>query len=167
MDTILLFDFIVNKEEQTITVKREFAADLDLVWEAWTNPEYLDQWVAPKPWRVETKTMDFREGGFWLYAMIGPEGQKHWSRYDYQKIVPQKSITELRAFSDESGVVNPQFPQTESITVFNESDGKTLIVLTAQYGSLEVLEYMVKHGFKEGMSASLENLDRILVSKNK
>ena len=65
----LAFDFSVNKENNTINVKRVFAAALPLVWDAYTNSEILDQWWAPKPWKARTKTMDFREGGHWLYAM--------------------------------------------------------------------------------------------------
>ena len=156
------FEFSVNKENKTIHIKREFDANLSLVWQAWTTASILEQWVAPKPWRAETKTMDFREGGFWLYAMVSPEGEKHWSRYDYQKIEPQEKIIELRGFSDETGLVNPNFPRTTCTNIFREKDGKTLVEVTAEYGSLEVLEYMVTHGFKEGMNASLQNLDELL-----
>jgi len=42
MTATLLFDFTVNKENNTINIEREFAADLDLVWDAWTKPEILD-----------------------------------------------------------------------------------------------------------------------------
>ena len=73
MTATLLFDFIVNKENNTINIEREFAAGLDLVWDAWTKPEILDQWWAPQPFRTKTKSMDFREGGSWHYAMIGPD----------------------------------------------------------------------------------------------
>jgi uncharacterized protein YndB with AHSA1/START domain len=59
----LLFDITVDKDAKTIFITREFAADLDLVWDAFTKAEILDQWTAPKPWRVRTKEMDFREGG--------------------------------------------------------------------------------------------------------
>lgn len=162
MKTAPFFDFIVDKDHKTIVIKREFAAPLELVWEAWTTSEILEQWIAPKPWRAQTRTMDFREGGFWHYAMISPNNEKHWSRYDYQKIEHQKSITELRAFSDESGSVNPDFPRTHSQNVFTETNSKTLVTVTAEYGSLEVLEFMVKNGFKEGMASSLGNLDEVL-----
>jgi uncharacterized protein YndB with AHSA1/START domain len=167
MNNDLLFDFIVNKEDKTIVIKREFAADLELVWKAWTTSEILEQWIAPKPWRAKTKTMDFREGGFWHYAMISPQDEKHWSRYDYQKIEHQKSITELRAFSDENGTINPDFPRTLCTNIFTETGGKTLVTITAQYGSLEVLEYMVKHGFKQGVASSLGNLDELLLTLKK
>jgi len=168
MSSNLLFDFVVDKESKTIQIKREFDANLELVWEAWTSAEFLEQWIAPKPWRAQTKTMDFREGGFWHYAMISPQGEAHWSRYDYRTIEPRKNITELRAMSDESGAINPDFPRTLCTNIFSETDGKTLVNVTAQYGSLEVLEYMVTHGFKEGITSSLENLDEILKhQKNK
>ena len=42
-------DFIVDKEAQTVTITKEFAAGLDLVWDAYTRAELLDQWWAPKP----------------------------------------------------------------------------------------------------------------------
>jgi uncharacterized glyoxalase superfamily protein PhnB len=80
MNPNLLFDFSVNKDSNTINVKRQFAADLPLVWDAWTKPELLDQWWAPKPFRNKTKSMDFREGGAWHYAMISPENITHWCR---------------------------------------------------------------------------------------
>ena len=71
----LLFDFTVDKATSTIYVTREFAADLDLVWDAFTKAEILDQWMGPKPYKVQTKEMDFREGGRWLYAMVSPENE--------------------------------------------------------------------------------------------
>ena len=53
-----------------LQVVEEFDVPVAAVWEAWTTPELLDQWWAPKPWKAETKSMDFREGepGFtaWL-----------------------------------------------------------------------------------------------------
>ncbi|WP_257867923.1 SRPBCC domain-containing protein [Flavobacterium sp. J372] len=76
MKNDLLFDFNVNKENKTIIITREFAAGVALVWKAWTTPELLDQWWGPQPWRAETKSMDFTEGGYWLYAMVGPRGPK-------------------------------------------------------------------------------------------
>src|SRR5690554_8002223 len=96
----LLFDFMVNKTNNTIHVKREFNAKLELVWQAWTIPEILDQWWAPKPWKAATKTMDFREGGYWLYAMVSPEGEKHWNTIKYISIENKKYFTAKDGFSD-------------------------------------------------------------------
>lgn len=51
MKNDLLFDFTVSKENKTIHIKREFNANLELVWQAWTTAELLDQWWAPKPYQ--------------------------------------------------------------------------------------------------------------------
>lgn len=77
MSKNLNFDFVVNKDNNTIKISREFAAHISLVWDAYTTSEILDKWWAPKPWKARTKKMDFRVGGSWLYAMVGPAGEEH------------------------------------------------------------------------------------------
>ncbi len=162
MNKNLIFDFTINKENNTVHVNREFAAKLELVWEAWTNPEIIDQWWAPKPWRAETKSMDFREGGGWLYAMVSPDNQRHWGRQEYQRIILQKSFSGTDAFCDDSGIVNEQLPKTLFENVFSEANGKTLVSITSKYASLEMLEKIIEMGFKEGFEMALENLDQYL-----
>lgn len=166
MSSNLLFDFTVDSENKTVCIQREFNTPLNLVWQAWTNPEILDQWCAPNPYKTETKTMDFRKGGFWHYAIVSPDGTKHWSRYDYKKIEPQKSITELRTFSDESGTFNPDFPATECTITFNEiptdAGSKTHVTMIEKYGSPEMFEKMSSVSHKKGFSSHLKNLDKLL-----
>lgn len=167
MKSALLFDFTVDKKNNTVYVKREFAANLELIWEAWTNPEIIDQWWAPKPWRAETKSMDFREGGFWLYAMVSPENQRHWGRQDYQKIVFQKSFVGTDSFCDDNGNVNADLPKTLFENVFSETNGKTLVTITSKYASIEMLEKIIEMGFKEGFTMALENLDQYIETQFK
>ncbi|WP_018626540.1 SRPBCC family protein [Niabella aurantiaca] len=167
MNSSFLFDFSVDKENKTIRIQRKFDVNLELVWQAWTTAALLDQWCAPNPYRTETKTLDFRKGGFWHYAIVGPEGNKHWSRYDYKDIEPKKSITELRAFSDENGTVNPDFPSTECTIVFSDTEGKTLVTMTERYSSLEIFEKMATTSHKKGFSSHLKNLDRFLLTLKK
>lgn len=63
MNSNLQFDFLVDKEKNTINVRREFLANQQLVWDCYTKRELLDQWFAPKPLSAKTKSMDFSEGG--------------------------------------------------------------------------------------------------------
>ena len=77
MKNELITNFTVDKAEKKVMIKREFAAPKKHVCAACTEPELLDQWWAPKPWKSETKSMDFSEGGRRLYAMVGPEGEEH------------------------------------------------------------------------------------------
>lgn len=167
MNSNLLFDFIVDKESSTIHIVREFDADLGLVWQAWTTPELLDQWWGPQPWRAETKTMDFREGGFWLYAMVGPEGEKHWSKSDFISIVKEKSFASKGAFSDENGTINTAFPQNVWENNFIPVDNKVKVDMLLTYNSLADLEKELEMGFKEGITIDFDQLDELLLTLKK
>lgn len=163
MDSNLLFGFTVNKENNTIHIKREFDANLALVWQAWTTAELLDQWWGPKPWRAETKTMDFREGGFWLYAMVGPEGEKHWSKASYIAIEKQKSFTQKDGFCDENGTMNPEFPQNLVENSFTPKGDKVQVDMLLTFDSLADLETTIAMGFEEGMTIDFDQLDELLL----
>lgn len=167
MNRNLAFDFSVDKENKTITVKREFAAELPLVWDAYTKPEILDQWWAPKPWKARTKTMDFREGGYWLYAMVGPQGEEHWARADFKTIKIRKSYTGLDAFSDAEGNLNKDLPQSKWEVTFTDKGPVTFVEYEITYDDLAQLEATLKMGFKEGLTMAMEGLDEVLASLKK
>ncbi len=163
----LLFDFIVDKENNTVNIKREFDANLDLVWEAWTTPELLDQWWGPEPCKAETKIMDFREGGFWLYCMIVPDNQKHWARQNFEKIVLHKNFSGTDVFCDENGITNPEFPAGKFENLFSEADGKTTVTVISTHNSFEDLQEIIEMGYKEGMEVNLKQLEELLLTLKK
>src|SRR5580693_6033569 len=110
MTTILTTNYNKDEANKKIFVHRAFNASLELVWRAWTEKEILDQWWAPKPWKTETKSMNFTVGGSWLYSMAGPDGEKHWSKADFKAITPLKGFTGVDCFCDENGTKNEAFP---------------------------------------------------------
>jgi len=167
MNPNLLFDFKVNREKNTIEVMREFAADLNLVWSAWTDPDMLDQWWAPKPYRTETKSMYFNEGGTWLYAIISPEGEKKWCMADYIKIEYMKKFVALDGFCDDEGNLKADLPRSLWSNTFVEKDNKTTVSIHIKYDSLEDLEKIIAVGFKEGLTMAIGNLDQYIEAKVK
>ena len=93
-------DFIVKKETKTVTITKEFNAELTLVWDAYTNAELLDQWWAPKPFASRTKVMDFTVGGKRFYAMVSPEGVERWVMQKYTSITPKSNFKLFNTFAD-------------------------------------------------------------------
>ncbi|NVN19916.1 SRPBCC domain-containing protein [Muricauda sp. HICW] len=160
MKNNLLFDFKVDKKTKTVFVDKEFAADLSLVWDAFTKKELLDQWWAPKPFKSKTKQMDFREGGMRFYAMVGPEGQEHWAIQKYKSITPKSNFTYLNAFADKDA--NPDLPGSDWDLSFSEQNGKTTVNIVIVNDSLERMEQMIEMGFKEGFTAALQQLEAVL-----
>ena len=162
MNPTLLFDFTVNKEQHSVHVKREFAGDLGLIWDAWTKAELLEKWWAPAPYTVKTKRMEFRVGGTWLYAMVSPTGEEHWGRADYTAVELRRRFKALDGFCNADGELLPGFPRAAWTSSFHGDDDLTTVYIDIQYENLSDLEKVVSMGFKEGLTATLENLDRYL-----
>lgn len=167
MNNPLLFDFSVNKESNTIHIRREFAASLELVWQAWTTAELLNQWWAPKPYHIETKLLDLREGGLWLYAMVSPTGEKMWCKADYKAIETNQLLSWLDAFCDENAIENTIKPRSLWTNNFTESNGITTVNISLQHDKPEDIEMMISMGFKEGLSMALGNLEELLATVKK
>jgi uncharacterized protein YndB with AHSA1/START domain len=110
MTTVQKNAIVKDLNEKSILVSREFEAPLADVWRAYTESDLLDQWWGPSPWHVETKQMNFKPGGYWLYAMCGPQGEKHWARMDYLAVDHHKSFDVQDSFCDENGNINRDFP---------------------------------------------------------
>jgi uncharacterized protein YndB with AHSA1/START domain len=158
----LRFDFVVDKEKNSITVKREFAAGRQLVWDCHTKRELLDRWFAPKPLTTRTKHMEFKEGGHWHYAMITPEGQSFWSRLDYQTINPIDGYVALDGFCDETGVVNTGLPRALWDVAFTDAKEATLVTTVVLYNSPDDVQKAIDMGLKDGLASTLERLDELL-----
>ena len=156
-------DFSVNKESKTISIKRKFNAELPLVWDAFTKPEILDQWWAPKPWKSRTKFMDFKEGGYRIYAMVGPAGEEHWSKTTFLSIQFQKRFSGLDSFSDSEGNVIKEMPTSKWDTRFSSVNNECVVDMILTFDDLTQLEGMIQMGFKEGLSMAMNGLDELLV----
>jgi len=154
-------DFIVNKHTKMVYITKEFAFELSLVWDAYTKPELLDQWWAPKPLASRTKVMDFRVGGRRYYAMVSPDGQElGWVLQKYTSISPKTNFKLFNAFADENE--NPELPGSDWDLTFSEQDGRTKVSISIYNESLERLEKMVEMGFKEGTMSQMKNLEDLL-----
>jgi len=162
MKSNLLFDFSVNKNEHKIFVKRAFNADQQLVWDAFTNSEILDEWWAPQPWKSKTKYMNFIVGGRRFYAMVSPQNDAHWSIQDFTSITPISNFQFVDAFADQDENIQANMPSATWNLNFTEVDAITTVDITIQHQSLENLETIIQMGFKEGFSATLDYLDNYI-----
>lgn len=167
MTNKLFFEFIVDKVKNTLTIKREFAANRQLVWDCYTKQEHLDKWFAPKPLGTKTKSMDFSEGGHWHYAMIDPNGAEYWGWTDYTKIQPIDFYETKDAFSNAEGKINSNLPTATWRVNFTDNDRHTIVESIVQYASLEDLEKVINMGMEQGMMSTLERLDELLITIKK
>ena len=167
MNNLMQFEFVADKENNTLTVRREFAAKRQLVWDCHTKSELLSKWFAPKPMTVKSKSMEFRDGGHWHYAMVDPQGKEYWGLTGYIKINPIDGYKANDAFADENGKINSDLPTAIWDVTFTDKGDHTLVQTIVTYPTLEGLETVLKMGMEEGLTSTLENLDELLLTIKK
>ena len=160
------FVFEADVPAKKIYLSREFNAPIEKVWKAHTDPDLLDKWVAPKPWTAKTKIWDFTVGGISLYAMISPEGLKHWVYAKFTAIEHGSAISTTGMFCDADGNPATDGPKSYRDTKFSSIDGnRSKVDMVITFEDESTVKWFVEGGFKEGTMASLNNLDELLASE--
>lgn len=157
-------DIIFNKDfdSSSVYVMKIYNADVSKVWDYFTKSELLDQWWAPKPWKCETKNQDFKEGGIWLYSMVGPEGERHYAKVEYGEIMEHRSFDGTDAFCDENGNINENFDQSKWLFGFTGVEEGTKVTVNIHFSSPETMKQMLEMGFEEGFKMGLTQLEDLI-----
>ena len=148
---------IERKSERELVVTRTFNGPARIVFEAWTKPELLKRWWAPKSTGVSLLSceMDVRVGGGYRLE-FGHEASESIAFFGrYIEVTPHSRLVWT---NDEGGDVGPVTTVT-----FEEKGGKTLLVLHELYPSKEALDGAVEV-MEGGMPEQFEQLDELLVT---
>lgn len=154
-------EIVKDLKAKSILVARELNAPLAHVWRAYTEPQLLDRWWGPAPWRAQTKFMNFVPGGYWLYAMVSPENEKHWGRMNYITINHHKDFTMEDVFCDEDGNRNTELPVSMGQMTFLASAMGTRVEFKMTYTTEEALQKIIEMGFAEGITLCLDQLEAL------
>jgi uncharacterized protein YndB with AHSA1/START domain len=160
------FVFEADLTAKKIHISREFNAPIEKVWRAWTERDLIEKWIAPKPWRAQTKIWDFTVGGIWLYAMVGTEGQKHWVYAEFTAIQNGSAFSSTGMFCDGDGNPVTAGPKSYRDTKFLSIGGKrTKVDSVINFEDASTIKMFVEGGFKEGTTITFNQLDELLASE--
>lgn len=162
METKLQTQVTRDITNRVLNITRTFEANVEQVWQAWTDPELLALWWAPRPWKTVTRSMDFSEGGTWLYAMEGPEEEMNLVRADFKSIKPLESFICSVAFCDEEGNIDHSLPEVKWECQFGETVIGTILHIYLTCHSEQELEQLMGMGFEEGFTTAHQQLDEFL-----
>jgi uncharacterized protein YndB with AHSA1/START domain len=149
-------------EGTKLYVERMFNAPRSKVWKAWTDAEMLEQWWGPKPYKAVTKEFDFKEGGHWLYNMMGPKGEAQYCWMGYKTIDPENRLTANDAFCDENGNFAPDMPVMEWEITFEDLGDTTMMREVTTFTSKEDMDKILGMGMEAGFSQGLDQLEEVL-----
>ena len=148
---------VERKSERELVVTRTFNGPARIVFEAWTTPELLKRWWAPKSTGMILLSCeaDVRVGGRYRFE-LGHEASKQSMAFfgKYIEVTPHSRIVWTNEESADGAVTT---------VTFEEKDGKTLLVLHELYPSKEALDSATA-GMEGGMSETFEQLDELLVT---
>lgn len=159
---------MTENTSKDLVIVRIFDAPREMVWKAWTDPDWMKKWWGPKPFTAPVIKVDFRVDGKYLYCMRSPDGQDFWSTGTYREIVPMEKIVCTDSFADEKGNVVPasrygmqgEFPMELKVTVtFEDLKGKTKMTLRHE----GLPGGNMKDQTNEGWSTSLDKLEESLL----
>lgn len=132
---------IAAARPRNITATRVYAAPVELVWKAYTDPELVKRWWGPDYFTAPTCRMDFREGGTTVLSMLGPNMPESFSTWTYSKIVPLQEIEYVHRISDADG--QPIDPATIGLPADFPLATRTVVTFRSlgQMTELTVTEY--------------------------
>ena len=149
---------VTTPTDREIVVTRIVDAPRRLVFEAWTNPEYLPQWMlGPPGWTMPVCEIDLRPGGEWHFVWRRSDGTEMGMRGVYREINPPERLVSTESWGG-------NWPETLNTLMLSEDDDKTTITIRILYPSKEARAAALQTGMKEGMSRSFDRLAELLAS---
>ena len=146
---------IERKSERELVVTRTFNAPAHIVFEAWTKPELMKLWWAPRSMGVPLLSceMDVRAGGMYRLEFGHDAATSNAFFGKYLEVTPPSRLVWTNDEGEDAAVTT---------VTFEEKDGQTLLVLHELYPSKEALE--ANHGAEEGLPEQFEQLDELLAT---
>jgi uncharacterized protein YndB with AHSA1/START domain len=150
---------VERKSERELVVTRSFTAPARIVFEAWTKPELLKQWWAPKSFGITfiSCEVDVRAGGTYRFVFGHAASEQPMAFFGrYIDVVPHARLVWTNDEGGEGGAV--------TTVTFEERGAETLVVMHDLYPSKEALDGAIASGSTGGFSETFEQLDKLLVT---
>lgn len=146
---------IERKSERELVVTRTFNGPAHIVFEAWTKPELMKLWWAPKSIGVPLRSceMDVRVGGSYRLEFGRDASESMAFVGKYLEVLPSSRLVWTNEEGEDGAVTT---------VTFEERGGKTLLTVHELYPSKEALD--AGHGAEEGMPEQFEQLDELLAT---
>ena len=163
-----------NVEKRDLVITRVFDAPVELVWKAWTDPEFVMRWWGPTGFTSPSCKIDFREGGKFVFHMRAPKefqgGQDFYTSGVYKKTVPLTLIEFSQGLADKDGNrIDPatmgmpaDFPkEIPSALAFKRVGDKTELTATEYGWTVGQMRDMSE----AGLSQCLDKLAEVLAKR--
>jgi uncharacterized protein YndB with AHSA1/START domain len=154
-----------------VRVTRSFHAPRTLVWQAHTVPELMRRWLGYPGWTMPVCDMDVRLGGKfrWRWRQDG-NGQGFGFFGTFNEVIEPAKLSYDQYYDPgdfvlPEGGAMPSDDPTRIRSAYTEKNGVTTLVTVLDYSSKEARDAAVATGMTDGMEASYQNLDKLILEK--
>jgi len=157
-----VIDVTTDAEALTMSLDAEFAAPVERVFQAFTDPRQLERFWGPPGYPATFTAFDLAVGGRAIYHMTSPRGERFGGAWEFLAIDAPSSFEVLDVFADENGDPVEGMPSQRMVFRFEPSAIGTRMHNTSYFASAEALEQVVAMGAAEGSRMAFDQLDRVL-----
>jgi len=151
-------DNLAGVAERTMVLQRVIRAPRAAVWNAWMNNETLPLWWGPNGFSCRTKRIDLRQGGEWVFDMIGPDGTVYPNHHLYGEVRTQERFGYTLLWGENG----PK--HADAWASFEEEDGFTRVTLGMVMNTAAEFQAAKGFGAIELGQQTLGKLDRLVAS---
>jgi len=147
----------INAEDgkQELMITREFDLPLELLFKAYEEAEFIEQWMGTKVLKLENK-----KHGSYQFETIDPKGIKHGFNGTIHEFVTNKKIT--RTFEMENA---PFGVQLEFLEFENLTDETSKLTMQVIYRSVVLRDQMLRLPFEYGINMAHNKIQEILIKQ--
>lgn len=151
---------IAAQGDLEVVMKRVFSAPRPMVFDAWTKPELLRQWLGVRGgWTMPICEIDLRVGGAYRWVWRNAEGAEMGVGGVYREVEFPERLVSTERFDD------AWYPGEALTTLVLEAEGdQTVSTLTIRYDSAEARDIVLASPMESGVSEGYEVLDGLLAS---
>lgn len=146
--------------DREIVLTRDFEAPRSLVFEAFTRPKHLKQWWGLRGSTLRVCEVDLRPGGAWRFVTRGANGHENPFRGEYREITPPERLVYTLVYDVDGARDSPGLVTD----IFSEQGGRTTLVETMLFPTVEERDGLLKSGMKSGAAETFDRLAELLAT---
>lgn len=148
---------VTTPSDTEVTITRAFNAPPRLVWDAWTKPDLVRQWMFGfDGWTLDVCDMDLRAGGKWRYVWRHKQdGTEMAMGGEYREVTPVERIVHTERWG-------PEWPETLNTLELIDHGDSTTTVHTMKFPDRAARDAALKTGANDGMALSYDRLETLL-----
>jgi uncharacterized protein YndB with AHSA1/START domain len=147
----------------TMTIKAEFDANAQQLWELWADPRQLERWWSPPSHSSTFAEHELTVGARTTYSMTGPDGEEHHGAWRIEEVDPPHRLRISDDEVNDEGKPDDGGPTGMTVTIA-EADGTATMSIHTHFADRESMEQMIEMGYEQGMTETLKQIDPLLLA---